>query len=117
MMKTFFSLSPFPLVLTTVGLLYLTGPSFQSSTWFAPVSDTYPVDAHSVIDPDSSRLYLPDDLEATLWAESPLFHNPTNMDIDARGRVWVTEAVNYRKFNNKAEDRLNHPEGERIMIL
>ena len=34
--------------------------------------------------------YLPDDLEITLWAASPMFYNPTNMDIDARGRVWVT---------------------------
>ena len=30
-------------------------------------------------------LYLSDDLEATLWAESPMFYNPTNMDIDSRG--------------------------------
>ncbi|GAB3892556.1 hypothetical protein GCM10028825_32720 [Spirosoma agri] len=46
-----------------------------------------------------------------------MFYNPTNMDIDAQGRVWVTEAVNYRKFNNKASDRLDHPDGERVMIL
>ena len=46
-----------------------------------------------------------------------MFYNPTNMDIDAKGRVWITEAVNYRKFNNKAEERLDHPEGERVMIL
>ncbi len=64
-----------------------------------------------------TRLYLPEDLEATLWAETPMFYNPTNMDIDARGRVWITEAVNYRKVNHKAGDRLNHPDGERIMIL
>ncbi|WP_266361977.1 PVC-type heme-binding CxxCH protein [Tellurirhabdus rosea] len=66
---------------------------------------------------DSARLYLPDDLEATLWAESPQFFNPTNLDIDARGRVWVTEAVNYRDFNNKPDARLNHAEGERVVIL
>lgn len=117
MMKTIFSLSPLPLVLTTVGFLYLTGPSFQSPTWTVSAVNE-PISSHSAVaDGDSSRLYLPDDLEATLWAESPLFYNPTNMDIDARGRVWITEAVNYRKFNNKAEERLNHPEGERIMIL
>ena len=44
-------------------------------------------------------LFLPDDLEATLWAESPMFYNPTNMDVDFKGRIWVTEAVNYRNFN------------------
>ncbi|RAK01904.1 putative membrane-bound dehydrogenase-like protein [Larkinella arboricola] len=66
---------------------------------------------------DSNRLYLPDDLEATLWAEAPMFYNPTNIDVDARGRIWVTEAVNYRNFNNKPETRLDHPNGERVMIL
>ena len=58
---------------------------------------------------------LPDDLEVTLWATSPLFYNPTNMDIDHRGRVWVAEGVNYRKFRNKTS--LTHPVGDRIMIL
>ena len=67
---------------------------------------------------DSSRLYVPDDLEATLWAEAPMFYNPTNMDIDARGRVWITEAVNYRDFNTKPAERLSHKQkGDRVMIL
>src|SRR5581483_3080379 len=35
-------------------------------------------------------------LEATLWATEPGMVNPTNMDIDERGRIWVTEAANYR---------------------
>jgi putative membrane-bound dehydrogenase-like protein len=64
-----------------------------------------------------AQLFLPDDLEATLWAESPEFYNPTNIDVDARGRIWVTEAVNYRNFNNDPARRLNHPAGDRIMIL
>ncbi|MFC5410930.1 PVC-type heme-binding CxxCH protein [Larkinella bovis] len=66
---------------------------------------------------DSNKLYVPDDLEATVWAEAPVFYNPTNIDVDARGRIWVTEAVNYRNFNNKPETRLDHPNGERVMIL
>ncbi|GAB4015673.1 PVC-type heme-binding CxxCH protein [Spirosoma koreense] len=115
-MKTIFSLTPFPLALTTVGLLYLAGPTLQPVRWSAAVPE--PVQQTSiVIDSAANKLYLPDDLEATLWAESPMFYNPTNMDIDAKGRVWVTEAVNYRKFNNKPEGRLDHPEGERVMIL
>jgi putative membrane-bound dehydrogenase-like protein len=60
---------------------------------------------------------LPDDLEISLWAESPMFFNPTNIDVDARGRVWVAEAVNYRGFNNAKADPLTHPSGDRIMIL
>jgi hypothetical protein len=46
-------------------------------------------------------LYLPKGFTATVWAESPQFYNPTNMDVDAKGRVWVTEAVNYRNYNNE----------------
>jgi putative membrane-bound dehydrogenase-like protein len=35
-------------------------------------------------------------LEATLWAAEPMVVNPTTMDIDSRGRVWITEGLNYR---------------------
>ena len=64
-----------------------------------------------------SGLFLPDDLEATLWAESPMLYNPTNMDVDYKGRVWVTEAVNYRNFNNDSAHFLHHPKGDRVLIL
>jgi putative membrane-bound dehydrogenase-like protein len=63
------------------------------------------------------KLYLPDDLEVTLWAESPMFYNPTNMDVDLKGRIWVTEAVNYRNFNNDSTRFLHHQKGDRVMIL
>lgn len=65
----------------------------------------------------SLDLYLPDDLEATLWAESPIFYNPTNMDVDSKGRIWITEAVNYRNFNNDSTQYLHHAAGDRVMIL
>jgi len=58
---------------------------------------------------------LPEDLEVTLWASSPLFYNPTNIDVDHKGRLWVAEGVNYRKFRNKTSR--THPVGDRIMIL
>ncbi|MEX0881917.1 MAG: dehydrogenase, partial [Cyclobacteriaceae bacterium] len=61
-------------------------------------------------------LFVPDDLEVTLWASSPLFFNPTNMDVDARGRVWVTEAVNYRDFRN-SKGHMVREEGDRVVIL
>jgi putative membrane-bound dehydrogenase-like protein len=60
---------------------------------------------------------LPDDLEVALWAESPMFFNPTNIDVDARGRVWVAEAVNYRGFNTAKQEPLTHVAGDRILIL
>lgn len=64
----------------------------------------------------TDEFVLPDDLEITLWAESPQFYNPTNIDVDARGRVWVTEAVNYRDFNNH-DGHLRHEAGDRVVIL
>ena len=112
-MKNTLALNPFSLAFTTIGLLYLSAqtPERQLTQLYQSTFQA------SVVSADSNKLYLPDDLEATLWAESPMLYNPTNLDIDVRGRVWVTEAVNYRKFINKAEGRLNHPEGERVMIL
>lgn len=117
-MKKLFSLNPFPVVVTTLGCLTMAGQGFQAtkSADYLLTKESATKMA-STAAADSNSLYLPDDLEATLWAESPMFFNPTNMDIDAKGRVWITEAVNYRKFNNKPEDRLNHPDGERIVIL
>lgn len=66
---------------------------------------------------DAPLLYLPDDLEATLWAESPMFYNPTNMDIDSKGRIWITEAVNYRNYNNDSSKHIHHSAGDRVVIL
>jgi putative membrane-bound dehydrogenase-like protein len=51
------------------------------------------------------------ELEVTVWAKSPMLFNPTNMDVDHKGRVWVAEGVNYRR---KAGRR---PEGDRIVVL
>ena len=39
------------------------------------------------------------------------------MDTDAKGRIWVTEAVNYRKFNREGKPFLHREEGDRIVIL
>ena len=52
-----------------------------------------------------------DDLEVTVWAQSPMLKNPTNIDIDKDGRIWVAEGVNYRSHYNR------QPEGDRIVIL
>ena len=34
-----------------------------------------------------------------------MFFNPTNIDVDARGRVWVAEAVNYRASTPRRPSR------------
>ena len=53
-------------------------------------------------------------LEATLFAAEPMLTNPTNIDVDTRGRVWVCEAYNYRPA---ITGNPTHKEGDRIMIL
>ena len=113
------SITPLPIVLATLGFLCVAGQAFRPNAHLVSLSPRNEPSHQQrlVVGADSNTLYLPNDLEATLWAEAPMFYNPTNMDIDAKGRVWITEAVNYRKFNNKPEERLDHPEGERIMIL
>ncbi|MFD2571417.1 PVC-type heme-binding CxxCH protein [Spirosoma soli] len=53
-------------------------------------------------------------LEATLFAAEPMLTNPTDIDVDAKGRVWVCEAYNYRPAVNGNPTR---KEGDRIVIL
>ena len=52
-------------------------------------------------------------LEVTLFASEPRLVNPTNLDVDERGRVWVIEVLNYRQYSRNG----NRPEGDRILIL
>lgn len=54
---------------------------------------------------------VPDGFEVTVWAKSPMLRNPTNMDIDAQGRIWVTEGVNYRRHANR------ELAGDRVVVL
>ncbi len=58
---------------------------------------------------------LDKDLEITLFASEPMMKNPTNMDIDSRGRVWICEAYNYR---NELNPRNPYDKtGDRILIM
>lgn len=48
------------------------------------------------------------------FATEPMLRNPTNIDVDERGRVWITEAYNYRPQIN---GNPTNPQGDRIVIL
>ena len=50
------------------------------------------------------------DLEITLFASEPLITNPTAIDVDARGRVWVCEGQWYRAA-------AKNPPADRIKVL
>src|SRR6185436_2716768 len=71
--------------------------------------------ARGQVSPEESikSFKLADGLECTLFAAEPLLVNPCDIDVDARGRVWVCEGANYRQW---AKPPLR-PEGDRIVIL
>src|SRR5665213_727113 len=71
-----------------------------------PRSTNGPIPAEETVD----SFTVAPGLKTTVWATEPGMVNPTNMDIDARGRVWVTEAANYRSSKTR-------PEGDRIVIM
>jgi putative membrane-bound dehydrogenase-like protein len=73
----------------------------EETTTSAPASQHVPLDIFSV----------PAGLEVTLWAQSPQLKNPTNIDVDAAGRIWVTEGVNYRRHKDR------DPKGDRVVVL
>ncbi len=54
---------------------------------------------------------VPGNLEVTVWAKSPMLQNPTNLDIDKDGRIWVAEGVNYRRHMGRREA------GDRIVVI
>ena len=54
---------------------------------------------------------VPEGLEVTVWATSPMLFNPTNIDFDAQGRLYVAEGENYRGKGGR------RPEGDRIVVL
>ncbi len=92
--------------------VYTERPSSVPSSSPAPVpsdaGNREPADALAGID-------VADDLEMTLFAAEPELQNPTSIDIDHRGRVWVCEVVNYRHFRNT--DKTPREEGDRVLIL
>lgn len=53
-------------------------------------------------------------VQISLFSSEPAITNPTNIDIDHKGRVWLSEAFNYRPM---ATGNLPREEGDRIMIL
>jgi putative membrane-bound dehydrogenase-like protein len=95
-----------PLTVLVVMMLTLIAPplAFQGPP-AAPVRLTEPVQL------PTSLFQIPEGLEVTVWATTPLLRNPTNMDIDKDGRIWVAEGVRYRSHHAR------QPEGDRIVVL
>ncbi len=89
--------------------VYTQKPTIQVASAGGPVAtgSREPKDAVSGLD-------VAEGLEATLFASeasNPPMLNPTSIDIDHLGRIWVCEVVNYRHRNGERK------EGDRILIL
>jgi putative membrane-bound dehydrogenase-like protein len=76
-----------------------------------------PTLAPAQVPPDKvlPTFHVVDGLQLELFAAEPMLVNPTCIDIDHKGRVWVCEAVNYRRINFGRP--ILRPEGDRIVIL
>lgn len=75
----------------------------------AAVRRTFGFPVQSVLAPELFE--VEDGLRVDLWAASPLLYNPTNIDVDAQGRVWATEGWNYRDMPGHREA------GDRVVVV
>ena len=87
------------------------GPPSMQAGQASAAQQTPQVSAPQPVRIPTDLFQVPDGFEVTLWAASPLLHNPTNIDIDRAGRIWVAEGVRYRSHYAR------QPEGDRIVVL
>jgi putative membrane-bound dehydrogenase-like protein len=98
-------LSPLALILT------LTLATVVPQQAFGPPATQSGTPAGQPVQIPTDLFKVADGLEITLWAATPLLHNPTNIDIDRDGRIWVAEGVRYRSHYAR------QPAGDRIVVL
>jgi putative membrane-bound dehydrogenase-like protein len=99
------------LFITCFLLLYACGEKKQTTVDYALLSDADKRHADYAL----AGLETKEGLLTQLFAAEPKLVNPTNIDIDAKGRVWVCEGYNYRMHLNPNNPQ--NDEGDRIIIL
>jgi putative membrane-bound dehydrogenase-like protein len=87
-----------------LGVLSVQHPLGQQRTPALPRLDT-------VTEVPLALFKVPAGFEVTLWAGADLVRNPTNIDVDKDGRIWVAEGVRYRTHHAR------QPAGDRIVVL
>ncbi len=88
--------------------------SFSGHSSKVILSDTLTEDEKRLPENAIKSLKVADGLRIQLFASEPVMTNPTNIDVDDKGRVWVCEAFNYRPAITGKE---THKAGDRILIL
>ena len=94
-----------------------------SAACCVPTFAADPADPADAAESDGARaprtelknLRAADGLAVDLFAAEPMLLSPSNIDVDAKGRVWVCEIVNYRHFRNTTNEP--REEGDRILVL
>ena len=94
------------------GSIHMSGRTSQAAEPKSSEREPRPLGARDL----TADFEVPPGFAVTLFAESPQLRNPSAMDVDERGRVWVTEAVNYRQWEGR-NPGLHHDAGDRVMIL
>ena len=84
-----------------LAFLALASASFAAEIQVSPDRDSFaknnptregvPVEAFQ-FDPE-----LAQDLQIEVWATTPQIYSPVAMDVDAQGRVWATEGINFKE--------------------
>ena len=89
------------------------GGRLLTAAAFLVVGLAAPGRAAGPIAPDkaAAALTMGAGLEAALFASEPMLSSPADIDVDAKGRVWVCEVTNYRGRKDTRK------EGDRILVL
>ncbi len=109
-----------PLVEMASGIPVMTKLSFHATAWSLAIAMTLATRADATRSgrehalEQLRQMQVADGLEATLFGVEPMVVNPANIDIDSKGRIWVTEGANYRLFQKWGKLR---PGGDRIQVL
>ena len=98
--------------LVAVGSLFALGLGLMLSMPHVAAQKAAEKDKH---DPANAvdNLEVHKDLKATLFASEPMITNPTNIDIDARGRVWVCDVRQLSRQQRQTPRRRPHPHPRR----
>ncbi|AWL09758.1 c-type cytochrome [Aquirufa nivalisilvae] len=86
----------------------------QSARWGQVLLDSLTESQKRQSENALKGLKIHPELEITLFASEPMLQNPTNIDVDAQGRVWVVEAYNYRPNIN---GNPTNSQGDKVLIL
>ncbi|HZZ79673.1 MAG TPA: PVC-type heme-binding CxxCH protein, partial [Gemmataceae bacterium] len=73
-----------------------------------PANAVANLDVHPELE---ATLFTHEDTGGKIDIDNGGLTNPTNLDIDAKGRIWVCDVMNYRGNNGK------RPKGDRILIF